>query len=43
MKARFFAQGMAPVGNSPEEFGKAMKAETVMWAKIVKERSISVK
>ena len=43
MKARFFAQGMAPVGNSPEEFGKAMKAETVMWAKIVKERNISVK
>ena len=33
MKARFFAQGMAPVGNSPEEFGKAMKEETVMWAK----------
>jgi len=43
MKARFFAQGMAPVGNTPEEFGKAMKAETVMWARIVKERNISVK
>ncbi len=43
MKARFFAQGMAPVGNSPEEFGKAMKAETAMWAKVVRERKISVK
>ena len=43
MKARFFAQGMAPVGNSPEDFGKAMKEETVMWAKIVRERNISVK
>ena len=43
MKARFFAQGMAPVGNSPEEFGKAMKAETAMWAKVVRERNISVK
>jgi tripartite-type tricarboxylate transporter receptor subunit TctC len=43
LKARFFAQGMAPVGNSPEEFGKAIKAETAMWAKIVKERNISVK
>ena len=43
MKARFFAQGMAPVGNSPEEFGKAMKEETVMWAKVVRERNISVK
>jgi tripartite-type tricarboxylate transporter receptor subunit TctC len=43
MRARFFAQGMAPVGNSPEEFGKAMKEETVMWAKVVRERHISVK
>jgi tripartite-type tricarboxylate transporter receptor subunit TctC len=43
MKARFFAQGMAPVGNSPEDFGRAMKAETEMWAKVVRERNISVK
>ncbi len=43
MKARFFAQGMAPVGNSPEEFGRAMKAETAMWARVVRERNISVK
>ena len=43
MKARFFAQGMAPVGNTPEEFGRAMKAETAMWAKVVRERNISVK
>ncbi len=27
-KARFFVQGLAPVGNTPEEFGKAMKEET---------------
>jgi len=43
MKARFFAQGMAPVGNTPEEFGRAMKAETAMWARVVRERNISVK
>ncbi len=43
MKARFFAQGMAPVGNSPEEFGRAMKAESAMWAKVVRERNISVR
>ena len=43
MKARFFAQGMAPVGNSPEDFGRAIKAETAMWAKVVRERNISVK
>lgn len=43
MKARFFAQGMAPVGNTPEAFGKAMKEETALWAKVVRERKISVK
>jgi len=43
MKARFYAQGLAPVGSSPEEFAKAMKAETVLWAKVVKERNIHVK
>jgi tripartite-type tricarboxylate transporter receptor subunit TctC len=43
MKARFYAQGLAPVGNSPEEFGRAMKAESQLWAKVVKERKISVK
>ena len=42
LKARFFTIGMAPVGNSPEDFGKAMKAETAMWAKVVRERKISV-
>lgn len=43
MKARFFTIGMAPVGNSPDEFAKAMKEETAMWAKVVRERKISVK
>jgi tripartite-type tricarboxylate transporter receptor subunit TctC len=43
MKARFYAQGLAPVGNSPEEMAKALKEETALWAKVVKERKISVK
>ena len=43
MKARFYVQGLAPVGNTPEEFGKAMKAETQLWARVVKERKIQVK
>ena len=43
MKARFFAQGMAPVGNTPEAFGKAMKEESALWARVVRERKISVK
>jgi tripartite-type tricarboxylate transporter receptor subunit TctC len=43
MKGRFFAQGLAPVGNSPEEMAKALKEETALWARVVKERKISVK
>ena len=42
-KARFFVQGLAPVGNSPEEFAKAMKEETQLWARVVRERRISVR
>ncbi len=43
LKARFYAQGLAPVGNSPEEMGKAMKAESALWARVVRERKIQVK
>ncbi len=43
VKARFFAQGLSTVGNSPAEFAAAMKAESVLWAKVVKERRIEVK
>jgi tripartite-type tricarboxylate transporter receptor subunit TctC len=43
MKARFWAQGLAPVGNSPEEMGRAMKEETALWARVVKERNIRVR
>jgi tripartite-type tricarboxylate transporter receptor subunit TctC len=43
MKARFFAQGLAPVGNSPEDMAKALKQETALWAKVVRERNIHVR
>ena len=43
LKARFYAQGMAPVANTPEEMGRAMKAESALWARVVKERKISVR
>jgi tripartite-type tricarboxylate transporter receptor subunit TctC len=43
MRARFFAQGLAPVGNSPAQFAAAMKAESQLWAKVVRERKIEVK
>ncbi|HEX7218044.1 MAG TPA: tripartite tricarboxylate transporter substrate-binding protein [Burkholderiales bacterium] len=43
MKARLYAQGLAPVGNSPQEMAKDLKEETALWAKVVKERHIQVK
>ena len=43
MRARFSAQGLEPVGNSPDEMGKAMREETQLWARVVKSRNIHVK
>jgi tripartite-type tricarboxylate transporter receptor subunit TctC len=40
MRARFFVQGLEPVGNSPEEFARAMATERARWAKVVRERRI---
>ena len=42
MKARLYAQGLSPVGNTPAEFGAAMKEESGLWAKVVRERKIHV-
>jgi tripartite-type tricarboxylate transporter receptor subunit TctC len=43
MKARFYAMGLAVVGNSPEEMARALQEETKLWAVVVRERKISVK
>jgi len=43
LRARLYVQGLAPVGNSPEEMGRAMKEETALWARVVRERNIHVK
>jgi len=40
MRARFFVQGLAPVGNSPDEFARAMRTERALWQKVVRERKI---
>ena len=42
MRARFYVLGLAPVGNSPEDMGRAMKEETTLWARVVRERKIKV-
>jgi tripartite-type tricarboxylate transporter receptor subunit TctC len=43
MKARFYAMGLTPVGNTPAQMAKAMQEETRLWAVVVRERKISVK
>jgi tripartite-type tricarboxylate transporter receptor subunit TctC len=43
LRGRLYVQGLAPVGNTPEEFGRAIKQETALWAKVVKERNIHVR
>jgi len=40
MRARFFVQGLEPVGNTPEEFARAMATERARWQKVVRERRI---
>ena len=42
LRARLYVQGLAPVGNTPAEMAKAMKEETALWARVVKERNIKV-
>ena len=43
LKARLYAQGLVPVANTPEEMAKAMKEETALWQKVVRERNIHVR
>ena len=40
-KARLYVQGMTPVGNTPSDFAKAMDAESVYWATVVKNRKLT--
>jgi tripartite-type tricarboxylate transporter receptor subunit TctC len=42
IKKRFDELGMAPVGNSPAEFARDMKAESALWAKVIRERKLQV-
>ena len=36
-----YVQGLAPVGNTPEEMAREMKEESALWARVVRERKIS--
>jgi tripartite-type tricarboxylate transporter receptor subunit TctC len=43
MRGRFFAQGMAPMLDSPDALAGRIRDETGRWGKIVRERRIEVK
>src|SRR5918996_2791012 len=43
LRARLYVQGLAPVGNAPEQMAREMKEESALWAKVVRERKIQVK
>jgi tripartite-type tricarboxylate transporter receptor subunit TctC len=43
LRGRLYVQGLAPVGNTPEQMAKEMKEETALWARVVAERKIQVK
>jgi tripartite-type tricarboxylate transporter receptor subunit TctC len=40
VRERFLADGTDPVGNTPDEFGRYIRDETVKWAKVAREAGI---
>jgi tripartite-type tricarboxylate transporter receptor subunit TctC len=42
VKKRFDELGMAPAGNTPAEFARAMKEESARWGKVIRERKLQV-
>jgi tripartite-type tricarboxylate transporter receptor subunit TctC len=42
MRKRFEDIGMAPVGNAPAEFAKAIREESAQWARIIRARKLEI-
>ena len=40
-RAKLAQQGMVPVGNSPSDFGAAIREESARWAKVVQQRGLA--
>ena len=40
--ARLAADGAIASGNTPEQFGKDIRAETAMWARVIREAKIKL-
>ena len=42
IRTRFEQLGMVPVGNTPADFARAIKDESVRWARVIRERKLQV-
>jgi tripartite-type tricarboxylate transporter receptor subunit TctC len=42
VKERLIAQGAEPVGDTPEEFAKYIKAEAAKWGKVIKTLNLKI-
>jgi tripartite-type tricarboxylate transporter receptor subunit TctC len=42
VRSRFEQLGMEPVGNTPEQFARAIKEESSNWARVIRERKLYV-
>ena len=42
LRKRFDDLGMAPVGNPPADFSKAIREESGRWAKVIKARKLEI-
>lgn len=42
LRKRFDDLGMSPVGNAPADFARAIREESVRWAKVIRERKLEV-
>jgi tripartite-type tricarboxylate transporter receptor subunit TctC len=40
INARLLADGAVPSGNTPEQLAKDIRAESAMWAKVIKQAGI---
>jgi tripartite-type tricarboxylate transporter receptor subunit TctC len=40
VRERFLAQGVEPVGSTPEEFGEHIKAQMAKWSKVVRDAGV---
>jgi tripartite-type tricarboxylate transporter receptor subunit TctC len=40
VRERFLAQGVEPMGSTPEQFGEHIRAQMAKWGKVVKDAGV---